>query len=69
MSFVNQLKRDHFDQVFHNEISKVFSKILWNCIKIGSEAFNKFTKPNNRQAQGLGPAAVAMTICRELAKK
>ena len=50
-------------------LSKVFSKILWNCIKVGSEAFNKFTKPNNRQAQGLGPAAVAMTICRELAKK
>ena len=55
--------------MFFNEISKVFNKILKNCTKVGSEASNKFKKLNKNRPRALGPAAIAMTICRKSAKK
>ena len=63
------LKWVTFDQVFFNEISKVFNKILRNCTKAGSEASYELNKLNKDRPRALGPAAVAMTICRKSAKK
>ena len=55
--------------MFFNEISKVFNKILRNCTKVGSEASYELNKLNKDRPRVLGPAAVAMTICRKSAKK
>ena len=54
---------------FFNEISKIFNKILWDCTKVGSEASNKLKSLIKNRPRALGPAAVAMTICRKSAKK